>query len=138
MVQIEPASLSGAEALAEIVTLRMQYEPVDDEITLAAVKWCVGRLHVAGGGTARLDKWSRGRTSVSSAPRRYCSKEKITSESGLEKAIEELSTKLKHWGAAVHGQVQYLLCYACAGSQFQICAIRRGSSVAYRFRRHCL
>ncbi len=32
-------------------------------------------------------------------------------------------------------QVQYLLCYACAGSQFQICAIRRGSSVAYRFRR---
>ena len=31
--------------------------------------------------------------------------------------------------------MQYLLCYACAGSQFQICAIRRGSSVAYRFRR---
>ena len=28
-----------------------------------------------------------------------------TSESGLEKAIEELSTKLKDWGAAVHGQV---------------------------------
>ena len=28
-----------------------------------------------------------------------------TSESGLEKAIEELSTKLKDWGPAVHGQV---------------------------------
>jgi hypothetical protein len=26
-------------------------------------------------------------------------------EFGLEKAIEELSTKLKDWGAAVHGQV---------------------------------
>ena len=32
-------------------------------------------------------------------------------------------------------QVQYLLCYACAGSQFQLCAMQRGSSVAYRFRR---
>ena len=32
-------------------------------------------------------------------------------------------------------QVQYLLCYACAGSQFQICAMQRGSSEAYRFRR---
>ena len=39
MAQIEPASLSGAEALAEIVTvaLRMQYEPVEDEMTLAGV-----------------------------------------------------------------------------------------------------
>ena len=31
--------------------------------------------------------------------------EDATSEFGLEKAIEELSTKLKDWGAAVHGQV---------------------------------
>ena len=37
MSEIEPASASGAEALAEVVTvaLRMQYEPVEDEITLA-------------------------------------------------------------------------------------------------------
>ena len=36
----EPASASGAEALAEVVTaaLRMQYEPVEDEITLAGVE----------------------------------------------------------------------------------------------------
>ena len=40
MAQIEPASLSGAEALPEVVTmaLRMQYEPVEDEITLAGVQ----------------------------------------------------------------------------------------------------
>ncbi|KAL0018074.1 hypothetical protein WJX77_001729 [Trebouxia sp. C0004] len=43
-----------------------------------------------------------------------------TSEAELEKALEELSTKLKEWGAAVHGKVEYLLCYACAGSQFQM------------------
>ena len=38
--QIEPASASGAEALAEVVTtaLRMQYEPVTNEITLAGVQ----------------------------------------------------------------------------------------------------
>ncbi|KAL0018815.1 hypothetical protein WJX77_001023 [Trebouxia sp. C0004] len=39
MSKIEPASASGAEALAEVVTaaLRMQYEPVEDEISLAGV-----------------------------------------------------------------------------------------------------
>ena len=40
MSEIEPASASGAEALAEVVTaaLRMQYEPVEDEISLAGVR----------------------------------------------------------------------------------------------------
>ncbi len=40
MAHIEPASLSGAEALAEVVTaaLRMQYEPVGDEVALAGVQ----------------------------------------------------------------------------------------------------
>lgn len=39
MSQVEPASESGAEALAEVVTaaLRMQYEPVADEVSLAGV-----------------------------------------------------------------------------------------------------
>ena len=39
MSDIEPASASGAEAFAEVVTaaLRMQYEPVEDEISLAGV-----------------------------------------------------------------------------------------------------
>ena len=32
-------------------------------------------------------------------------------------------------------QVEYLLCYACAGSQFQMCAMRLGTSRAFRFRR---
>ena len=32
-----------------------------------------------------------------------------TSEAELEKALEELSTKLKDWGAAVHGKVQLKL-----------------------------
>lgn len=38
--QIEPASKSGAEALATVVTtaLSMQYEPVADEISLAGVQ----------------------------------------------------------------------------------------------------
>ena len=31
-----------------------------------------------------------------------------TSEAELEKALEELSTKLKEWGAAVHGKVLQL------------------------------
>ena len=40
MSHIEPASASGAEALAEVVTaaLRTQYEPVEDEISLAGVQ----------------------------------------------------------------------------------------------------
>ena len=40
MSEIEPASASGAEALAEVVTaaLRMQYEPVEDEISLAGMQ----------------------------------------------------------------------------------------------------
>ncbi|KAL0018299.1 hypothetical protein WJX77_001386, partial [Trebouxia sp. C0004] len=43
-----------------------------------------------------------------------------TSEDELDTAVVELSTKLKEWGTVVHGQVEYLLCYACAGSQFQM------------------
>ncbi|KAL0043922.1 hypothetical protein WJX82_005225 [Trebouxia sp. C0006] len=103
----------------KIAQLAQLYEPVEDEITLAgyvdSLLWHVWKC---------MDMYDQG-------PKLG---EDKTSESGLEKAMEELSTKLKDWGAAVHGQVQYLLCYACAGSQFQICAIRRGSSVAYRFR----
>ena len=40
MSDIKPASASGAEALAEVVTaaLRIQYEPVEDEISLAGVQ----------------------------------------------------------------------------------------------------
>ena len=40
MAEVEPASLSGAEALAEVVTvgLRMQYEPLEDATTLAGVQ----------------------------------------------------------------------------------------------------
>ncbi|DBA80063.1 TPA: hypothetical protein ACH3X2_007552 [Trebouxia sp. C0005] len=49
--------------------------------------------------------------------------------------MEKLSDKLKEWGAAVHGKVEYLLCYACAGSQFQMCAMRLGTPGAFRFRR---
>ena len=40
MSKTEPASVSGAEALAEVVTaaLRMEYEPVEDEISLAGAQ----------------------------------------------------------------------------------------------------
>ena len=40
MAQSGPASLSGAEALAEVVTaaLHLQYEPVEHETTLAGVQ----------------------------------------------------------------------------------------------------
>ena len=48
MSKIEPASVSGAEALAEVVTaaLRMEYEPVEDEISLAGAQTmsCKGSL----------------------------------------------------------------------------------------------
>ncbi|KAL0035686.1 hypothetical protein WJX79_008706 [Trebouxia sp. C0005] len=33
---------------------------------------------------------------------------------------------------AVHGKVEYLLCYACAGLQFQMCAMRLGTPGAFR------
>ncbi|DBB05080.1 TPA: hypothetical protein ACH3X3_010344 [Trebouxia sp. C0006] len=92
MAQIEPASLSGAEALAEIVTaaLRMQYEPVQDEAMW--IRFC----GMSGSAWTRTTKdpslvcsaretvlkilqqsRARGRTSAFSAPRRCCSKEKI-------------------------------------------------------------
>ncbi|KAL0034524.1 hypothetical protein WJX79_006656 [Trebouxia sp. C0005] len=32
-------------------------------------------------------------------------------------------------------KVEYLLCYACAGSQFQMCAMRLGTPGAFRFHR---
>lgn len=40
-----------------------------------------------------------------------------TSEAEFEKALEELSTKLKEWGAAVHGEVMQVNspCYSAAG-----------------------
>ena len=40
MAQSEPASVSGAEALAEVVAaaLHLQSEPIGDEITLAGVQ----------------------------------------------------------------------------------------------------
>ncbi|KAL0029350.1 hypothetical protein WJX77_001588 [Trebouxia sp. C0004] len=82
-----------------------KYEPVEDEISLAGVVdmllWHIWRC---------IDMYDQG-------PKLG---EDKTSEAELEKALEELSTKLKEWGAAVHGKVEYLLCYACAGSQFQM------------------
>ncbi|KAL3134765.1 hypothetical protein ABBQ32_007754 [Trebouxia sp. C0010 RCD-2024] len=47
--EMEPASASGAEALAEVVTaaLRMQYEPVEDEISLAGVQTFLAVLSTA-------------------------------------------------------------------------------------------
>ncbi|KAL0027326.1 hypothetical protein WJX79_000289 [Trebouxia sp. C0005] len=50
-------------------------------------------------------------------------------------ALIELGTKLPDWGAAAHGKMEYLLCYACAGSQFQMCAMRLGISGTHQFRR---
>ena len=45
-----------------------------------------------------------------------------TSEAELEKALEELSTKLKEWGAAVHGKVLQLNPPCCqATSHAQCC-----------------
>ncbi|DBB03119.1 TPA: hypothetical protein ACH3X1_013350 [Trebouxia sp. C0004] len=155
MSQIEPASASGAEALAEVVTtaLRMQYEPVEDEISLAGVVdmllWHIWRC---------IDMYDQG-PKLGMRRKRNCAEDSATvkgkrpdffllssrallfkgedktSEAELEKALEELSTKLKEWGAAVHGKVEYLLCYACAGSQFQMCAMRLGTPGAFRFRR---
>ena len=44
-----------------------------------------------------------------------------TSEAELEKALEELSTKLKEWGAAVHGKVQLNPPYCQATRHAQCC-----------------
>ena len=41
-----------------------------------------------------------------------------TSEAELEKALEELSTKLKEWGAAVHGKVQLNLTLLSSSKAF--------------------
>ncbi|DBA70575.1 TPA: hypothetical protein ACH3X2_011965 [Trebouxia sp. C0005] len=59
----------------------------------------------------------------------------MTSEADLQQALIELGTKLPDWGAAAHGKMEYLLCYACAGSQFQMCAMRLGISGTHQFRR---
>ncbi|KAL3132969.1 hypothetical protein ABBQ38_006880 [Trebouxia sp. C0009 RCD-2024] len=155
MSKIEPASASGAEALAEVVTaaLRMQYEPVEDETSLAGfvdmLLWHIWRC---------IDMYDQG-PKLGMRRKRNCAADSATlkgkrpdffllssrallfkgedktSEAELGKALEELSTKLKDWGAAVHGKVEYLLCYACAGSQFQMCAMQLGTPGAFRFRR---
>ena len=47
--------------------------------------------------------------------------EDTTSEAELEKALEELSTKLKQWGAVVHGKVQLNPLYCQATGHAQCC-----------------
>ncbi|KAL0050597.1 hypothetical protein WJX82_002995 [Trebouxia sp. C0006] len=112
-------NISGTPAEVAAMPGGHQYEPVQDEVTLA--------------GYVDSLLWHVWKCMDTSKALLFKGEDK-TSEAGLEEAIEDLRSKLKFWGQAVHGPVQYLLCYACAGSQFQLCAMQRGSSVVYRFR----
>ena len=47
-----------------------------------------------------------------------------TSEAELEKALEELSTKLKEWGAAVHGKVPQLVPPYCQATRHAQCCVK--------------
>ena len=47
-----------------------------------------------------------------------------TSEAELEKALEELSTKLKEWGAAVHGKVLQLNPPHCQATSHAQCCMK--------------
>ena len=46
-----------------------------------------------------------------------------TSEAELEKALEELSTKLKEWGAAVHGKVLQPVSPYCQATRHAQCCV---------------
>ncbi|KAL0044970.1 hypothetical protein WJX82_003660 [Trebouxia sp. C0006] len=104
-----------------------KYEPVEDEISLAGIVdmllWHIWRC---------IDMYDQG-PKLGMRRKRNCAEDSATvkgkrpdffllssrallfkgedktSEAELEKALEELSTKLKEWGAAVHGKVEYLL-----------------------------
>ncbi|DBA92959.1 TPA: hypothetical protein ACH3X2_003307 [Trebouxia sp. C0005] len=144
MSKIEPASASGAEALAEVVTaaLRMQYEPVEDEISLAGfvdmLLWHIWRC---------IDMYDQG-PKLGMRRKRNCAEDSAavkgkrpdffllsstallfkgedkTSEAELEKAMEELSNKLKQWGAAVQGKVLQLNLPYCQATRPAQCGTK--------------
>eukprot|EP00198_Chlamydomonas_reinhardtii_P001737 XP_001691073.1 predicted protein [Chlamydomonas reinhardtii] len=43
----------------------------------------------------------------------------------LGSAKEDLLTKVQGWSSAYHGQIEYLLCYACAGDKFELLYLLR-------------
>ncbi|KAA6429875.1 MAG: hypothetical protein FRX49_00307 [Trebouxia sp. A1-2] len=151
MSKIEPESKSEAAALARVVTvaLETEYEPVADELVLAgfvdALLWNVwrcmskydqgynpgmSRKRNCGDDSATL-KGKRPDLCVLSSRAMLFKGEDKTAESDLTLAVGELGNKMKHWGAAFHGKVQYILCYACAGSQFQMCAMQQEIPIAH-------
>ncbi|KAL0021270.1 hypothetical protein WJX79_003700 [Trebouxia sp. C0005] len=125
------------------------YEPVADELVLAgfvdALLWNVWRCmskYDQGYNPGMSRKRNCGDDSATLKGKRpdlcvLCSRamlfkgEDKTAESDLTLAVGELGNKMKHWGAAFHGKVQYILCYACAGSQFQMCAMQQGIPIAH-------
>ncbi|KAL0019559.1 hypothetical protein WJX79_002105 [Trebouxia sp. C0005] len=125
------------------------YEPVADELVLAgfvdALLWNVwrcmskydqgynpgmSRKRNCGDDSATL-KGKRPDLCVLSSRAMLFKGEDKTAESDLTLAVGELGNKMKHWGAAFHGKVQYILCYACAGSQFQMCAMQQEIPIAH-------
>lgn len=51
-----------------------------------------------------------------------------TSDSAMDDALQDLLCKMKYWSSNYHGEVEYLLCYAAAGSIMQFCALKRGDT----------
>ncbi|KAL0021284.1 hypothetical protein WJX79_008029 [Trebouxia sp. C0005] len=103
---IEPVSYSGADILAALIVAALHPEfEGNDEIVIA------GQVD-----TLLYQIWQ-------------CMCKFDMDQADLQKAIEQLGTKMSNWGANFHGKVEYLLCYACAGPILQFCVLPRESKI---------
>ncbi|KAL0021267.1 hypothetical protein WJX79_002534 [Trebouxia sp. C0005] len=103
---IEPVSYSGADILAALIVaaLHPEFEGTDEIVIAGQVDTLLYQI------------WQ-------------CMCKFDMDQADLQKAIEQLGTKMSNWGANFHGKVEYLLCYACAGPILQFCVLPRGSKI---------
>ncbi|PNH10751.1 hypothetical protein TSOC_002466 [Tetrabaena socialis] len=136
---LEPESLSGAWALSLLVssalhpTAQLHDLPADEPSVAGRVDELFGRvLSLMArflGGEVLARKRSRKERSVDTslerpgfygAAARCAAGEDEGDDGTLDSARMDLLVKVQGWSSVYQGQVEYLLCYACAGSAFEL------------------
>ncbi|KAA6419341.1 MAG: hypothetical protein FRX49_10740 [Trebouxia sp. A1-2] len=145
---IEPVSYSGADILAALIVaaLHPEFEGTDEIVIAGQVdtllyqiwqcmcKFDMDRPFTLSRKRNRADesatlRLKRPDLCITTSRALLFKGEDKTAEADLQKAIEQLGTKMSNWGANFHGKVEYLLCYACAGPILQFCVLPRGSKI---------
>ncbi len=50
----------------------------------------------------------------------------VADSRSLSKAVADLDDKTAEWSSVLYGSMDYVICYAAAGAEFQLYAIRKG------------